>query len=80
MTPEEFNAMRTITEVAHREVGLRVVEQMNKDKYLDKDGWYLSSDGWICHEDIEDFTKTLTYHCAKCGLLKWCCKCQESTG
>ena len=75
VSPEEFNQMRTISEVAHRQLGLKIVEWMNEIQYKEFTGWYLSSDGWICHNKLPNFTKTLNYHCAKCGLLKHCCEC-----
>jgi len=80
MQPTEFNNMRTLTEVAHRQLGLKIVEHMNEVKWSGMEGWYLSSDGWICNDKLPDFTKTLDYHCANCGLLKHCCTCEKSVG
>lgn len=77
--PEDFNQMRTINEYAQREVGLKIVEDMNQNKYKNMEGWYLSSDGWICNDKLPNFTKTLQYHCASCGNLEHCCICETPT-
>lgn len=77
MTPEEFNRMRYSEEESHRVLGEKIVEKMNQDKYRNLDGWYLSSDTFICNDKLPNFTKTIDHHCLTCFLLKSNCVCQD---